>query len=59
MKKVLIPIADQTACRIMQSFKRLEIPTIAIYSARDKWSTHVRLADETFRIGHTSVVTTS
>ncbi|KAL6579358.1 hypothetical protein OROMI_009574 [Orobanche minor] len=59
MRKVFIPIAGQTACRIMQSFKRLEIPTIAIYNARDKWSTHVMLADETFRIGHTSVVITS
>jgi pyruvate carboxylase subunit A len=50
-KKILIANRGEIACRIIQSAKELGIPTVAIYSAVDAKSRHVRLADEAVQTG--------
>jgi acetyl/propionyl-CoA carboxylase alpha subunit len=50
-KKILIANRGEIACRIIQAAKELGIPTVAIYSAVDAKSRHVRLADEAVQTG--------
>jgi 3-methylcrotonyl-CoA carboxylase alpha subunit len=51
MKKILIANRGEIACRIIESCKKLNIHTIAVYSDADKHSKHVRLANEAIHIG--------
>ncbi|MDC1254200.1 acetyl-CoA carboxylase biotin carboxylase subunit, partial [Pelagibacteraceae bacterium] len=51
MKKILIANRGEIACRIIDSCKKLNLHTIAVYSDVDKNSKHVRKADESIHIG--------
>ena len=51
MKKVLIANRGEIACRIIDSCKKLNLHSIAVYSDADKNSKHVRKADESIHIG--------
>ena len=51
MKKILIANRGEIACRIIESCKKLNIHSVAVFSDADKKSKHVRLADESFHIG--------
>lgn len=49
--KILIANRGEIACRIMRTAKRLGIRTVAVYSDADRYSLHVKSADEAVRIG--------
>ena len=51
MKKILIANRGEIACRIIDSCKKLNLLSIAVYSDIDKNSKHVRKADESIHIG--------
>ena len=50
-KKVLIANRGEIACRIIKTLKKMEIRSVAVYSDPDKFSLHVKIADESIRIG--------
>ena len=50
-KKVLIANRGEIACRIIKTLKRMGIKSVAVYSDPDKHSLHVKVADESCRIG--------
>ena len=52
MKKILIANRGEIACRIIDSCKKLNLNSIAVYSDVDKNSKHVRKADEAIHIGN-------
>lgn len=51
IKKILIANRGEIACRVIQTAKRLNIATVAVYSDADAQSLHVRQADEAVHIG--------
>ena len=51
MKKILIANRGEIACRIIDSCKKLNLHSVAVYSDIDKNSKHVRKADEAIYIG--------
>ena len=51
MKKILIANRGEIACRIIDSCKKLNLHSIAVYSDVDKNSKHVRKANESIHIG--------
>ena len=52
MKKILIANRGEIACRIIDSCKKLNLHSIAVYSDVDEKSKHVRLANEAIHIGN-------
>ena len=50
IKKLLVANRGEIACKIIKSAKKLNIPTLAIYSDEDINSIHVSLADEAINI---------
>src|SRR5664279_3117042 len=48
---ILIANRGEIACRIIATCRRLGIRTVAVYSDADATSRHVRLADQSVRIG--------
>ena len=50
-KKILIANRGEIACRIIRTARRMGIATVAVYSDADAEAQHVRMADETVRIG--------
>jgi len=51
VRKLLIANRGEIACRIIRTAKRMNIQTLAIYSAIDSNSMHVQLADEAHYVG--------
>ncbi|OZM57231.1 biotin carboxylase [Lottiidibacillus patelloidae] len=49
--KVLIANRGEIACRIIRTCKKINIPTVAIYSEADAQGLHVQEADEAFCVG--------
>jgi len=50
-RKILIANRGEIACRVMRTAKRMGIRTVAVYSDADRYALHVKLADESHRIG--------
>ncbi len=49
--KLLIANRGEIACRIMRTWRRMGIRTVAVYSDADAHALHVKSADEAVRIG--------
>jgi propionyl-CoA carboxylase alpha chain len=50
-KKILIANRGEIACRVMRTARKMEIATVAVYSDADARAPHVKLADESVRLG--------
>ena len=50
-QKILIANRGEIACRVMRTAKRMGIATVAVYSDADARAPHVRMADESVRLG--------
>ena len=50
-KKILIANRGEIACRVIRTAKAMGIKTVAVYSDADARAPHVKLADESVRIG--------
>src|ERR687895_2618418 len=50
-KKILIANRGEIACRVIRTAKRMGIKTVAVYSDADARTPHVRMADESVRLG--------
>ena len=49
--KVLVANRGEIACRILRTLKRLDIPSVAVYSDAERYAPHVMMADEAVRLG--------
>src|SRR6187549_272191 len=50
-KKILIANRGEIACRVMRTAKKMGIATVAVYSDADARAPHVKMADESVRLG--------
>jgi propionyl-CoA carboxylase alpha chain len=50
-KKILIANRGEIACRVIRTARRMGIATVAVYSNADARAPHVRMADESVRLG--------
>jgi propionyl-CoA carboxylase alpha chain len=50
-KKILIANRGEIACRVIRTARRMGIKTVAVYSDADARAPHVRIADESVRLG--------
>ena len=50
-QKLLIANRGEIACRIIRTARRLNIPSVAVYSDADRDAMHVRMADQAVYIG--------
>jgi len=50
-KKILIANRGEIACRVIRTAKTMGIATVAVYSDADARAPHVKLADESVRLG--------
>eukprot|EP01129_Flabellula_baltica_P006132 TRINITY_DN2268_c0_g1_i1.p1 TRINITY_DN2268_c0_g1~~TRINITY_DN2268_c0_g1_i1.p1 ORF type:complete len:716 (-),score=190.26 TRINITY_DN2268_c0_g1_i1:103-2250(-) len=51
INKILIANRGEIACRVMKTAKAMGIKTVAIYSEKDEFSKHVKMADEAVCVG--------
>ncbi len=49
--KILIATRGEIACRVIRTARRMGIATVAVYSDADSRAPHVRMADESVRLG--------
>lgn len=54
IKKILIANRGEIAVRIAKACHEMNITSVAIYSDADKYSLHVRVADEAYHIGNSA-----
>jgi len=50
-KKILVANRGEIACRVMRTARRMGIATVAVYSDADARAPHVRMADQSVRLG--------
>ncbi len=50
-KKILIANRGEIACRVIRTARKMGIATVAVYSDADARAPHVKLADESVRLG--------
>ncbi|WP_166038565.1 acetyl/propionyl/methylcrotonyl-CoA carboxylase subunit alpha [Sphingosinicella sp. YJ22] len=50
-KKILIANRGEIACRVIRTARKMGIKTVAVYSDADARAPHVRMADESVRLG--------
>jgi len=50
-KKLLIANRGEIACRVVKTARKMGIATVAVYSDADRNALHVKMADESVRIG--------
>src|SRR5436190_8571669 len=50
-KKILIANRGEIACRVIKTARKMGIATVAVYSDADARAPHVRMADESVRLG--------
>ena len=50
-KKILIANRGEIACRVIRTVKRMGIKAVAVYSDADARAPHVKMADESVRLG--------
>jgi propionyl-CoA carboxylase alpha chain len=50
-KKILVANRGEIACRVIRSARRMGIKTVAVYSDADARAPHVKMADESARLG--------
>src|SRR4051794_12666647 len=50
-KKILIANRGEIACRVIRTARKMGIATVAVYSDADARAPHVRMADESVRLG--------
>ncbi|UYY59344.1 acetyl/propionyl/methylcrotonyl-CoA carboxylase subunit alpha [Sphingomonas sp. S2-65] len=50
-KKILVANRGEIACRVIRTAKKMGIATVAVYSDADARAPHVRMADESVRLG--------
>ncbi|MBV9930596.1 MAG: acetyl/propionyl/methylcrotonyl-CoA carboxylase subunit alpha [Alphaproteobacteria bacterium] len=50
-KKILIANRGEIACRVIRTARKMGIRTVAVYSDADARAPHVRMADESVRLG--------
>ena len=50
-KKILIANRGEIACRVIRTARRMGIKTVAVYSDADANAPHVKMADESVRLG--------
>ena len=50
-KKILIANRGEIACRVIRTARRMGVKTVAVYSDADARAPHVKMADESVRIG--------
>ncbi|NQZ33606.1 MAG: acetyl/propionyl/methylcrotonyl-CoA carboxylase subunit alpha [Oceanospirillaceae bacterium] len=55
INSILIANRGEIACRVIKTAKKMHIRTIAVYSAIDSESLHVKMADEAYLIGEAPV----
>src|SRR3712207_8645024 len=58
-KKILIANRGEIACRVIRTARKMGIATVAVYSDADARAPHVKLADESVRLGPRSEEHTS
>ena len=50
-EKILIANRGEIACRVIRTARRMGIKTVAVYSDADARAPHVKMADESVRLG--------
>ena len=50
-RKIIIANRGEIACRVIDTCRRMNVRTVAVYSEADKNARHVQMADEAYCVG--------